>query len=187
MDASAIRGTGLENGDLPFAQESCVGSILRDTRIRAGLELDDVSAELKISTQYLLAIEEMDRDALPSRAYALGFVRCYAVHLGLNAPAMVEQFEAGGCIQKPRHQDLSARSAPFWLDFSLPKGAGIAVAVVGILGLAAWFGNRTETAIHVIPPVPELLESWSRSNELGNVPAIRQQPAIQAKIEPGDG
>jgi len=186
MDGSAILAKNFD-GSVNIAAMECAGTALRDARIRAGMELQDVSADLKISATYLQAIEDLDRNALPPRAYTLGFVRCYASYLGLNPQATADSFAAGDCTSTTGHKDVTLRPTPFWLDFSLPKGAGFAAAIFGIVGLAAWFGARTETVTRVVPPVPELLNAWSQSDSLTNMPSISEQPKIQSSIDPDGG
>lgn len=60
-----------------------IGQRLRDTRMRKGLSLSDVSQNTKIKSPFLEAIENGDYSKLPSASYAQGFVRNYASFLGL--------------------------------------------------------------------------------------------------------
>jgi cytoskeleton protein RodZ len=71
-----------------------VGAWLREAREATGRDLRDVAAHLRIRYPYLLAIEEGRFDDLPGRAYAVGFIRSYSAHLGLDGEAMVERFKA---------------------------------------------------------------------------------------------
>jgi cytoskeletal protein RodZ len=61
-----------------------VGSILKDARVRQGDSLADIEAATRIRRKYLEAIENDDYSGMPSLAYAKGFVRNYASHLGLD-------------------------------------------------------------------------------------------------------
>jgi cytoskeleton protein RodZ len=67
------------------SQFANVGSELRISREKAGLSLEDVSAQLRISVRHLENIESGERDRLPGSTYLLGFVRSYAKLLKLNA------------------------------------------------------------------------------------------------------
>lgn len=77
-----------------------VGQKLRDARERAGLELSQVSAELRISGRHLQFIEAGNFAALPARTYAVGFSRSYARLLGLDEKQVVaevrEEISASG-------------------------------------------------------------------------------------------
>jgi cytoskeleton protein RodZ len=56
--------------------------------------LSDVWLVLKIRPDQLMAIEEGRFDVLPGRVYAIGYVRSYAAHLGLDADRLVERLKA---------------------------------------------------------------------------------------------
>ena len=61
-----------------------VGQDLRDARLRRGEDLATVSRALKIRKDHLEALEEDRLEDLPGKTYAIGFVRSYARHLGLD-------------------------------------------------------------------------------------------------------
>jgi len=61
-----------------------VGQKLREARERAGMELSQISAELRISERHLKVIEDGNFEALPARTYAIGFSRSYARLVGLD-------------------------------------------------------------------------------------------------------
>jgi len=69
-----------------------IGEVLKRSRTRQGIEIADVEERTKIRTKYLRALESEDWDALPSPAYARGFLRTYAQLLGLDADAIVDEF-----------------------------------------------------------------------------------------------
>jgi cytoskeleton protein RodZ len=62
-----------------------IGDLLRETRQSFGGQIDQIAGVLRIRAAYLTAIEESRYDRLPAPVYALGFVRAYANHLGLDA------------------------------------------------------------------------------------------------------
>nr|WP_185961567.1 helix-turn-helix domain-containing protein [Telmatospirillum sp. J64-1] len=70
-----------------------VGSLLRTARQRSGQELTDVAVMLRIRQPYLEAIEQNRYADLPGSTYAVGFVRAYAEHLGLDAKEVVRRFK----------------------------------------------------------------------------------------------
>ena len=69
-----------------------VGELLRNTRLKKGKTLGDVSKDLCIRKFYLEAIENMDSKNLPQMPYGLGFVRSYAEYLGLNSARIVQAY-----------------------------------------------------------------------------------------------
>lgn len=75
-----------------------IGALLRETRENFGGDVERIANALRIRAQYLVAIEEGRYDRLPAPVYALGFVRAYAIHLGLDGDEAVRRFkqEASG-------------------------------------------------------------------------------------------
>ena len=71
-----------------------VGQELSNARQRQGKRLSDVWLVLKIRPDQLVAIEEGRFDVLPARVYAIGHVRSYAAHLGLDADRLVDRLKA---------------------------------------------------------------------------------------------
>jgi cytoskeleton protein RodZ len=74
------------------AESSAVGALLRATRLRYGWDLEDVEIALRIRLSHLEAIETGRFEDLPGPAYAVGFVRAYADHLGLDREEVVARF-----------------------------------------------------------------------------------------------
>jgi hypothetical protein len=69
-----------------------IGSSLREARISRKLELSQVEHDTRIRAKYLRALEDERFDVLPGPAYAKGFLRTYADHLGLEAQRFVEEY-----------------------------------------------------------------------------------------------
>ena len=68
------------------------GASFRRAREAAGLPLERIAAETRISTRFLLAIESEDFHVLPGGVFNRGFVRAYAVHLGLDPDQAVTEY-----------------------------------------------------------------------------------------------
>lgn len=69
-----------------------IGEQLRAQREARGESLRDVENATKIRTRYLAALEADDIKTLPADVYALGFLRSYARHLGLDAEGLVREW-----------------------------------------------------------------------------------------------
>ncbi len=76
--------------DMEDAQN--IGELLRNSRLKKGKTLSDVSKDLCIRKVYLEAIESMDSKKLPPIPYCLGFVRSYANYLDMNAARIVQAY-----------------------------------------------------------------------------------------------
>ncbi len=82
---------------------SSPGQLLQQAREQQGITLAQVSDRIKISMAQLAALECGDLEQLPGLAYARGYVRTYARFLGLDADALVKDFNAlyGAGVQRP--------------------------------------------------------------------------------------
>ncbi len=69
------------------------GEQLRRTREAAGLVIEDISAETKVSPRILSALETGDFKSLPERVFARSFVAQYARTVGVEASPLIESFD----------------------------------------------------------------------------------------------
>ncbi len=129
-----------------------VGEALRTRRRQRDLTLEFLSRETHIHQRYLKALEEERWDEFPARVYLEGFLRQYAIALGLDGAALISRFrEEAGRTEKPaflrRSSDESAaeaKPAPFAFT---PKAF-----VLGLLALvlALFFVSKTKLS-HLSP------------------------------------
>lgn len=150
-----------EEGDaMPYRDSgsiATIGQALTEAREAAGLNLDDVAAQLRIRREFLAALEEGRPDALPGVTYAIGYVRTYAAFLGLDVEKAVTRFkqEAAGLDQ--RTQLVFPSPAP---EGRVP-GVGLMFASVLLAGLAYggwyWMSERGLSVYDMVPEVPERL------------------------------
>jgi cytoskeletal protein RodZ len=87
-----------------------LGDMLRDAREAKGASLVDAERATKIRQKYLAALEEDNISSLPSPVYARGFLRNYAVYLGLDADEVMDVFEEAR--QPTRERIRAARGEP---------------------------------------------------------------------------
>ncbi|MNS12191.1 cytoskeletal protein RodZ [compost metagenome] len=87
--------------------------LLKETRQRYGLTLEDVAQRTYIKLPYLEALEDGRMDALPAPVYTYGYIRQYAKLLGLDGGELVARFQQleRGPIG-PRHDSGPQRSLP---------------------------------------------------------------------------
>jgi cytoskeletal protein RodZ len=136
-----------------------VGDRLRAAPEARGLSLDEMAEATKVRRVYLADIEAMRIEALPSRPYAIGYVRAYAEALGLDPDALVSRFRAE--MPEP---DQTFR-APVGVAFeernrwSLMAGAGGMVVVAILLWNVAQRAMTLEHAPEAA--VAEAPESWT--------------------------
>jgi cytoskeletal protein RodZ len=87
-----------------------LGDMLRDARESRGVSLPEAERATKIRLKYLAALEDENISSLPSPVYARGFLRNYAVYLGLDADEVLELFEESR--QPTRERIKAARGGP---------------------------------------------------------------------------
>jgi cytoskeleton protein RodZ len=71
---------------------------LKKARLDAGLTIEDVASKLNISKKYLVALEDDDLEALPSKVYADGYLRLYSQFLKIEEP-VIENVEKQEVIE----------------------------------------------------------------------------------------
>jgi len=135
-----------------------VGALLRASRLRVGEDLREVSDNLCIRFLYLEAIEECRYEDLPGDTYAIGFIRSYAEHLGLDGEEVIRRYR----LEKASSKRLSDLSFPTPVaESGVPKGAIVLVGVVlAVLVYGGWYATTTDDSIlsDLISPVPERLQ-----------------------------
>lgn len=70
-----------------------LGERMKKIRDERRLSLVDISKGTKIQTKYLEYLEVGEYTKLPADVYVKGFLRSYAVFMGLNEVALIKQFE----------------------------------------------------------------------------------------------
>lgn len=117
-----------------FVDAATLGDGFRAARERSGKSPAELAAETKVHRRFLTALEQNDWSSLPSRVFALGYVRAYASALALDEQTAVERF-------KRESPDTSVPlKAPIGIAFEDVKRhsprivAGIAAVVVAVIG-----------------------------------------------------
>ena len=124
----------IEPGEPP---RNSIGGLLRETRRSLGGDLDKIAETLRIRASFLKAIEESHYDRLPAQVYAIGFVRAYALHLGLDGDEAVRRFKQETADFEP----LRGLSFPVPLvERSIPGGRMLLAALIfALCGYGLWY------------------------------------------------
>jgi cytoskeleton protein RodZ len=77
------------------------GEILKERREALGVDIQEVATILKISSKYLSAIENDNFDDLPVTVYTIGYIRCYAKYLEVDADPVIAKFTSHLSSPKP--------------------------------------------------------------------------------------
>ena len=122
------RGADGADGDDPGPRVAAFGRWLMRERELRGLGRDEVARRTRLAPGVVEALEAGDRDRLPARAYAVGYLRTYSAAVGLDADEVLLRFaEAAG---EAAHAATTGRGR---------RGAWIAAGILAAaVAAAAW-------------------------------------------------
>jgi len=121
----------------PLDGAANIGAALRATRGRLGRTLQDVADATKIKRAYLEALEEMRLEDLPSRPFTIGYVRAYAMALGLDGEAAVARFKQDSpCNAEPLRAPVGVRKHSDARLSLLAAAGAVVVSAVLVWNLA---------------------------------------------------
>jgi cytoskeletal protein RodZ len=150
-----------------------LGSELRQAREAKGISLAEAEEAIRIRQRYLQALEGNDWAALPTQVQTRGFLRNYAIYLGLDEDEVMSQFgqlmrgpavslppppasetsvrtaTQDGSVFNPRNIDIERMvGMPAWLSSDIVVGVALAliVAFVGFGLVRFVFGNSGESS-----------------------------------------
>lgn len=163
-----------------------LGKLLCATRMRLGKDLQRIADILHIRYNYLVAIEDGRYEDLPGQAYAIGFVRAYADHLGLDGDEIVRRYkeESAGVKHKSAFEFQMPTS-----DSALPSGTLLLIAVVaGMLIYGVWYAvaGSDRSAVELIQEVPDRLAAIADPNTIeAALPVTAAEPGANAAAVDG--
>jgi cytoskeletal protein RodZ len=138
-----------------------IGSTLRETRMRARIDISEVETSTKIRAKYLRALENEEWDLLPGPVYVKSFLKTYGDYLGLDSRLLVDEFKrryerpmehevramASTARERDKHRNPS-RVADWLLS---PRGA-IGLAIVVIVAALYVLGSLNGSNSPATPP-----------------------------------
>jgi len=166
-----------------LASQWCVGATLRSAREAGGESLDEVAEAIRIRSDYLHAIEEENYYGLPGWAHAVGYVRSYAMYLGLDTGPMVKRVRDQLALREHVFEQQGVeRSRNFMRVISM---GGMAV-LAGTVGFGLWFTAPAESVTEFLRPVPDRIISFiDRSLNTGSpVAGVTKSDALPAAAPP---
>ncbi len=188
------RGGMTADPDESARNRQAVGGLLRASRLRCGEETEDIASVLRIRARHLEALEDGRHADLPGSTYAIGFVRAYAEHLGLDADEVVRRFkEELGAGRKAVKQDLIFPEP--MSEGGVPRSAVIFVGViVALLAYGGWYMSSVDNEFYTkwVAPIPERLAGLLPADRpMGDAaPAVspdrapQPQPALAVTARP---
>jgi cytoskeletal protein RodZ len=134
-----------------------LGELLKEARQNKGVSLEEIEEELRIRKKYLQALEEEDFSIMPPEVYIKGFLRNYAIYLGLDSEEVRALYYKEKPVEKGRKPDFLGGAGQmareetgpraFPMDMSLTQSsllafpflvAALAILAFSLLGLWAF-------------------------------------------------
>ena len=162
--------------DLRFGDE------LRRERMVREITLEEVSAATKISLRLLTALEKSDLSRLPAPAFTRGFIRSYALHIGIDPEEKV-------CAYMADLADAASGTSPSAIRvrsrFRRGRGATAGTIVGGVTAVLLLLGVIARPARRAAPRPDNPVAARSAHVALKNVdvsseptPAVRQPEPV---------
>jgi len=129
-----------------------IGSILRETRMRARIDISEVEAHTKIRAKYLRAIENEDWDLLPGPVFVKSFLKTYGDYLGVDSRPLIDEFKRRyenpsdhevrpiSTRNRERERPTRERHRP-----RVPAWMAIVVVLLVVVGALYLIGNRNNS------------------------------------------
>jgi cytoskeleton protein RodZ len=125
-----------------------IGATLREARMRAKIDINEVEARTKIRAKYLRAIENEEWDLLPGDVYVKSFLRTYGDYLGLDTRQLLDDFRRR--YERPSDNEMRP-IAPLGRERDrpprrprLPSWLLVGVVLVAVVVLLVVVGNNNK-------------------------------------------
>ena len=156
-------------------QKVSPGGLLARARNSQGFSIAEIAENLKITENYVKAIEESAFDALPQPAFVRGYIRNYARLVGLNGEELVKDFDrfiGNDGLDAPRLQG-ARKIKPLRAHRTPASSLALALLlVVSLGGLSYYFWNHWLDAEAVVDPVVGIAMVEDISAELPEEPPV---------------
>ena len=93
-------------------ENKTIGKLLKETRTKNNIPLEDVANKTKININILRALEKENIETLPNKTYVKGFVKNYAKTIGLDLNQAIEAYELLYKENEPEVEALTDEEEP---------------------------------------------------------------------------
>lgn len=168
------------------SQNLAPGDVLQAERLRQNLTEKYVSDQLHITMHYVRALESNRFDKLPGAVFAKGYIKSYALLLGLDPSEVTALFDGINSEQEGMQEEATRRhTAQRRSDRNKPwMYASAACFVIGFGGLwafNAFTGDDPETQVTPASTAPTTITS----RPMAQSPApVQVAPVLQSPPEP---
>lgn len=142
-----------DNGFAKNIYHESFGDFLKKHREASGKSLDAVSRVTRIPKRFLMAFEENSFKDFPEEAFTRGFLRSYAMDIGLDVDDVISRYDQFKRSQEPTQIKEIKRPESEFADFTAPLalapkglvwgGAGLVIAC--LLAVLLWNLRSTDS------------------------------------------
>jgi cytoskeleton protein RodZ len=167
-----------------------IGDTLHQAREQQGRTLEDAARVLRVRGEQLRALEEERFDSFGGDVYAKGFLKSYAIELGLDPEPLLEEYRrkvapapvpASTLVRTSASAPALSRGAPpAWIAWVL-----VAVVVLAALGIIGSLGGRTPDV--ALPEQPQPGPSPTPSAPEDEEPTRNDDPPEEEVVPEPDG
>lgn len=138
-----------------------IGRYLREGREDQRLSAQDVAQALHIRVHYIEALEAGDMHRLPGKAYVRGYIKNYALLLGVDPQEVLEAFDATPDESK---KELFIPEPTLKESLSHKTLLGLAAGALVLLLFSVLLTHRgRQEVVLTVPEVPAFLEIQARA------------------------
>jgi len=155
-----------------------ISILLRDGRLDLGESVEEVARTLRINRRYIEAIENGHFEDLPGPVYAIGFIRSFGDHVGLDGEELVRRFkEASSSTKRPSELEFPEPIPESGVPGGAILFAGLVVAAVAYGG---WYMMTEEDNIlsDLVAPVPEEMADKTQVSEPDQAPSLTEESLV---------
>lgn len=140
-----------------------------------GLTIEQIAAETRIGTRFLVAIETEQFHLLPGGIFSRGFIRAYAERLKLDPDKAVADFERQSNYREPAIMEATSVTSP---TSEKKRSSLYPVAVAALIALVVVFYVVTRQATRSVTPEQPAIRATNPA------PAPMPAPAAPAPTTP---
>jgi cytoskeletal protein RodZ len=165
-----------------------LGEYLRAVREHRNVSLQQVSDLTRVRKLYLAGLESNDLSLLPSRPFAVGYVRAYARVLGLDGEELASRFrtqfpDVDTALKAPigvAHEDKHRRRVGYWA-----AGALVTAVVLWNVAQRTMINDQPAQAPLATQAEPPLADPFSVVKLSAPTPPPADQTVPQPYVTPG--
>lgn len=161
------------------------GTRLRNARTARGLSIDDVAQSLRLSPRIIGALEGDDYDQLPSPTYVRGYVRSYAMLLGLPPQPLIDAFNSSPQAARPVDMTVPAPVREVTSSDAMVRFGTLIVAAL-VIGLSVmwWSGQEDgETRRVAMSDSEAVVEQAPEETPVAATPVVEEEEGLTEPLE----